>query len=134
MTCSQTLLTCNPQYFQGRIPFKFLQFLIISRRQGMKMALTSFTSNVTLRFTPLAAGPNFGNSDFIGLLRDQSEMTHNRMSSDPHNGVNSLDLNLMGLRYYTIWAANNKGADQTARMCRLISASVVHIWYKQVFS
>ena len=28
-------------------------------------------------------------------------------------------------RYYTIQAANNKGADQTARMCRLICTFVV---------
>ena len=29
---------------------------------------------------------------------------------------------------------NNKGADQTARMCRLICGFVVRIWQKQVFS
>ena len=33
----------------------------------------------------------------------------------------------------TIQAANNKGADQTARMCRLNCACVVRIWHKQVF-
>ena len=37
-------------------------------------------------------------------------------------------------RYYTILAANNKGADQTARMRRLICAFVVRIWHKLVFS
>ena len=37
-------------------------------------------------------------------------------------------------RYYTIQAANNKGADQTARMRRLICTFVVRIWLKQVFS
>ena len=31
-------------------------------------------------------------------------------------------------------AANNKGADQTTQMHRLICAFVVRIWYKQVFS
>ena len=36
--------------------------------------------------------------------------------------------------YYTIQAVNNKGADQTAQMHRLISAFVVRIWHKQVFS
>ena len=36
--------------------------------------------------------------------------------------------------YYAIQAVNNKGADQTVRMRRLISAFVVHIWNKQVFS
>ena len=30
-------------------------------------------------------------------------------------------------------AVNNKGADQTARMRRLICAFVVRIWHKQVF-
>ena len=55
------------------------------------------TSNVTLRFAPLATGSNFGSSYFIGSLRGQSEMTLNGMSSDPHNGVNSLDLILMRL-------------------------------------
>ena len=38
------------------------------------------------------------------------------------------------LRYYSIQAANNKGADQTAWMGGLICAFVVHIWHKQVFS
>ena len=37
-------------------------------------------------------------------------------------------------RYYTMQAANNKGADQTARMHRLICTFVVRIWHKQVFS
>ena len=36
-------------------------------------------------------------------------------------------------RYYTIYAGNNKGADLTAWMCRLICAFVVRIWHKQVF-
>ena len=40
-------------------------------------------------------GPNFGSSDFIGSLRGQSEMTLNGMLSDPHSGVNSLDLILI---------------------------------------
>ena len=53
--------------------------------------------NVTLYFAPLATRPKFGSSDFIGSLRGQSEMTLNGMSSDPHNGVNSLDLILMRL-------------------------------------
>ena len=48
-------------------------------------------------FAPLATGPNFGSSDFIGSLRGQSEMTLNGMSSGPHNGVKSLDLILMRL-------------------------------------
>ena len=34
---------------------------------------------------------------------------------------------------YTIEAANKKGADQTARMCRLIYTFVVHIWHKTGF-
>ena len=51
------------------------------------------TSNVTLRFAPLATGPNFGSSDSIGSLKGQSEMTLNGMSSE----VNSLDLILMRL-------------------------------------
>ena len=40
----------------------------------------------------------------------------------------------LGLEISAVQAANNKGADQTARMCRLICAFVVHIWDKQVFS
>ena len=44
-------------------------------------------SNVTLRFAPLATGPNFGSSDSIGLLKSQSEMTLNGMLSDPNNAV-----------------------------------------------
>ena len=37
-------------------------------------------------------------------------------------------------RYHTISAVNNKGADQTARMRRLICAFVVRIWQKCFFS
>ena len=59
--------------------------------------VTSVTSNVTLRFAPLATGLNSGSSGFIESLRGQSEMTLNWMSSDPHNGENSLDLILMRL-------------------------------------
>ena len=33
-----------------------------------------------------------------------------------------------------IQAVNNKGADHTVRMHRLICAFVVRIWHKQVFS
>ena len=47
----------------------------------------SVKSNVTLRFAPLAAGPNFGSSDSMGWLKNQSEMTLNGMSSDPNNAV-----------------------------------------------
>ena len=112
ITCSQILLTCDPQYFQGRIPFKFLKFLIILRRQGRKKNganvseclhnVTSVMSNVTLRFAPLATGPNFGSSDFIDSLGGQFEKTLSGMSSDPHNEVNSLDLILMRLATCTL--------------------------------
>ena len=37
-------------------------------------------------------------------------------------------------RHYTNWVANNKGADKTAQMRRLICTFVVRIWLKQVFS
>ena len=37
-------------------------------------------------------------------------------------------------RYYTIWAVNNKDADQLAQMRRLICSFVVCIWHKHVFS
>ena len=98
-TSNQNLLTCNPLYFQGCIPFKFIQFLVIFRRQGRKMVHMSrnvYTTSHPLRQTSLyvsrllATGPNFGSSDFTGSLRGQSEL--NGMSSDPHKGVNSLDL------------------------------------------
>ena len=69
--------------------------------------VTSVTSNVTLRFAPLATGPNFGSSDFIGSLRGQTEMTLNGMSSDPHNGMNSLDLIVMRL-----WLSKKISNDQ----------------------
>ena len=36
--------------------------------------------------------------------------------------------------YYSVWPANNKGTDQTARMRRLICFFVVCIWLKQIFS
>ena len=37
-------------------------------------------------------------------------------------------------KYYTNKAVNNKDADQTAQMRRLICIFVVRIWQKQVFS
>ena len=55
--------------------------------------ITSITSNVTLRFAPLATGPNFG------TLKGQSEMTRNGMSSDLNKVVNSLDLILKRLNF-----------------------------------
>ena len=45
-----------------------------------------------------------------------------------------LEISNKETRYYTIQAVNNKDADQTARMCRLICIFVVRIWHKQVFS
>ena len=36
--------------------------------------------------------------------------------------------------YYTVQAANNKGADQTVQMCRLIHAFVVRTWQNYVVS
>ena len=65
------------------------------------MELTSlkvYTTSHPFRQTPLATEQNFGSSNFIGSLRGQSEMTLNRISSDPHNRVNSLDLILMRLQ------------------------------------
>ena len=35
---------------------------------------------------------------------------------------------------YTLHAANNKGANQTAQMCRLVCTIVVHIQQNQVFT
>ena len=48
----------------------------------------------------------------------------------------SLSLESLGIATIDIilYAANNKGADQTALMRRLICAFVVRIWHKQVFS
>ena len=43
------------------------------------------------------------------------------------------DVETRGIILYVL-VANNKGADQTARMPRLICTFVVHIWQKQVFS
>ena len=48
MTCSQILFTCNSQYVQGHILFKFLQFLILLRRKGRKMAQMSLNVYTTL--------------------------------------------------------------------------------------
>ena len=46
----------------------------------------------------------------------------------------SLEISDIETSYYTIKAANDKGADQTARMRRLICTFVGRIWGKQVFS
>ena len=49
--------------------------------------------------------------------------------------INSVEAWKFGYRtrYYTIYAAKDKGADQTARMRRLICAFVVRICHKHVF-
>ena len=66
--------------FKG-VPFKFLHFLIIlrwlDRKNGANVPeclhnVTSVTSNVTLHFSPLITGPNFGNSDSFGSLKGPS--------------------------------------------------------------
>ena len=63
----EILLTGDPQYIKGRIPFKYLHFLIISRLLHRKNDanvteylhnVTSVTSNFILLFVPLAAGTN----------------------------------------------------------------------------
>ena len=104
MTCSQILLTCDPQYFQGRIhlnSYNFWSFDMTRQENGANVSLylylTFVTSNVNLRFTLLATRPNFGSSDFIGLFTGHSEMTLNGIPSDPHSRVNSLDQILMTL-------------------------------------
>ena len=40
-----------------------------------------------LSFVPSATGPKSGSSDSIGLLKGQSEMSLNGMSSDPNNAL-----------------------------------------------
>ena len=40
----------------------------------------------------------------------------------------------MKCSYYTFQKINNKGADQTAQICRLVCAFVIHIQQSQVFS
>ena len=71
------------------------------------MVLTSlnvYPTSHPLSHTSLRATGNraeFGSSDFIGLLRGQSEMTLNGMSSDPHNGINSL-MRLVMLEFINI--------------------------------
>ena len=75
--------------------------------------ITSVTSNITLPFTPLAIGLNFGSSDSIGSLKGQAEMTLNRMSSDPNNAANSLDLILMRLS----WTKHSTGMSRILQSC-----------------
>ena len=48
--------------------------------------------------------------------------------------VEALNFGYRNKRSRTISAANNKGADQNARMRRLICAFAVRIWHKQIFS
>ena len=76
--------------------------------------VTSVTPNVKLHFAPLATGPNFGSRDFIGSLRGQSEMTLNGMSSDTHNGMNSLDLILITATETTVKNLKIRTPEKTA--------------------
>ena len=96
ITCIQNLRTCNFQHFQELVPFRSLQFLIISRwlrhENGANVSVClhnvrSGTSNVILCFAPWTTGSKFGSSEFIGSLKGQSEMTLNGMLSDPNNVI-----------------------------------------------
>ena len=53
-------------------------------------------------------------------------------SNRPAQLQTSYSLEISAILYYP--SSDNKDADQTARMCRLICAFVVRIWHKQVFS
>ena len=107
MSCSQILLAGDPRYFKGRVPFKYLHFLIISRLLDRKNAnvseclhnVTSVTLNFTLRFVPLAAGPKFGSSNSIDSLKGQSEMSLNGMSSGPNNAVKQFGSDFNEIKY-----------------------------------
>ena len=48
--------------------------------------------------------------------------------------LESWDFGLSKYKYYSLWVANYKDADQTVWMRRLVCTFVVHIWLKQVFS
>ena len=48
--------------------------------------------------------------------------------------LKSWNLGFSKYRYYTIYAVNNKGFDQTVQMHRLICTLIVCIWHKQNFS
>ena len=48
---------------------------------------TPLNQKALLRFEPWATGHNSGTTDSIGLLKGQSEMTLNGMSSDQNNTV-----------------------------------------------
>ena len=97
--------------------------------------VVSVTSNVTFLFAPLATGPNFGSSDFIGSLGGQSEMTHNLMSLDPHNGVNSLDLILMRLRRKRAGSceAGNQPRNSEPSSISIVSVNIKNIVTNSVF-
>ena len=47
--------------------------------------------------------------------------------------LESWNFGYINWRHHSVLAANNKGADQTARMRRLICAFVVRIWHKTHF-
>ena len=47
--------------------------------------------------------------------------------------LESQNFGYINYRYYSVLAANNKGADQTTRMHRLICTFVVRIWHKTHF-
>ena len=72
----------------------------------------------------VARKPVFGVSDHLRLKRaaQLQKLARVEFLGKASRGIN------------TVHAVNNKGADQTARMRRLICAFVVHIRHKQVFS
>ena len=71
----------------------------------------------------------------------QSINTDSKNSKEPQqkNRLGMVSIKILGYTYtykytyLTIQAANNKGADQTVRMRRLICAFVVCIWHKTRF-
>ena len=98
------------------MPFKFLQFLIISRLLRQKnganisecLHVTSIMSNVILRFASWATGHIFGSSGSINSLKDQSEKTHMGCHQIQTTQCNSLSLILMRLCFAMLQLKWNK--------------------------
>ena len=83
-----------------------------------------------LKITVIFSGAILYESHYVFGITDQVRLKPACLATETR------DFAYRNYKYYmyTIQAANNKGADQTAQMRKLVCAFVVRIWQKQVFS
>ena len=126
--CLTTCLTSPLMFLTLTTTWRGSQICVI-RKNSCQMKRTEMClwgeSFIVKIFSGSIAKPVFGD---LPLGKTQTSLLSYR------DWLESLNFGFSKYRYYTTKAANSKGADQTARKCRLICTFVVRIWHKQGFS